>query len=493
MKLLNLQKNLPVFVLSILLFWGCKQPETIVIDDAPRATAEADTTDQIPADDSADFQKLVLGEYQSVTSFDPLLADNSTTLRAIQLVYEGLVRLDNTGDVTPAIAKNWEVSSDSTRYTFQLNRNIYYQDYDVFSTGTGRRVKASDVKFIFERMAGKDVPKKAADMFMDIQGFESFFQEQQNIYLPEQRTLAGVSGIQTPNDSTVVFELNQEDPSFLKKLATPYAVIYPQEAVNSPRGTFTPVGTGPFKLSTNRSDSLYIFARSDKYRQRSQIRLNRVDIITGQSEKQLMRQIGTGNIHVLAQLGPNMVKNVTDDAAELRTSYQNQYKLYKRSTPATFTLYHNSNSPFSSADAERLSSLAYQNTSEYFGQLPSSIMYADSLEKFSTSDTSLAADQVDVVYSEDPYIRTYLGSLSKVLSQQDTNLQMVEIRVPTRDTELFFRESQPLLDDNNNSYEPVFRFHVHHTSLQRSNVQNLNFNDYAWWIDLRNVTVPTTD
>ncbi|MEL7833643.1 ABC transporter substrate-binding protein [Fodinibius sp. Rm-B-1B1-1] len=492
MKSLHLYRNLPVFALLILLLWGCKQPETVIINDAPRTTAEADTTDQT-TDESASFQKLVIGEYQSITSFDPLLANNSATLRALQLIYEGLVRLNNTGDVTPAVAKSWEVSPDSTRYTFQLNRNIYYHDNDVFSTGTGRRLTANDVKFVFERMALKGVPKKAANLFMNIRGFEPFFQEQQHIYVPKQRTLADVSGIQTPNDSTVVFELKQKDPRFLKKLATPYAVIYPHEAVNSSQNTFAPVGTGPFRFSTNRSDSLYVFSKSEKYRQQSQIQLNRADIITGQSEKQLLRQLGTEDIGVLPQMGPNMIQNLIGNNGELIPSYKGQFVLNKRNLPTTFALYHNGNAPFSSADAQRLSALAYEHTSQYFGQLPTSIVYPDSLPQSSLFDTTLAADQIDVIYSDDPYVRTYLGSLSKVVSQQNTKLQMVEIRVPTSDTELYFKKGLPLIDNNDNSNEPIFRFYVHPPSLQRSGVQNLNFNDYVWWIDLRNVTVPTTD
>ena len=495
MRSLNLQRNLPVFFLFILLLWGCKQPETVVIEDAPRTAAEADTTDQKILDDSTDFQKLVIGEYQSITSFDPLLADNATTMRALQLVYEGLVRLNSNGEVTTAIAKDWEVSSDSLQYTFQLNRNTYYHDNDVFSTGTGRRLTSNDIKFVFERMARNNVRPKAAKMFMDIRGFEPYFQEQHNIYIPKQRTLSGVSGIQTPNDSTVVFQLNQKDPQFLNKLATPYALIYPSEAVNSSQNSFTPVGSGPFAFSSIKADTLYIFSQSENYRQQSEVKLDHIDLKVGRSESQLLQQIGRGDIFLLPQLGPNMVQNIIGNDGNLKTSFQNRYKLYKRNSPTTFALYQNNNAPFSSADAQRLSTLAYQNTAPYFNQLPNSMIYPDSVQKSASSDTILAANKLDVIYSDNPFIRTYLGSLSEIVNNQETKLQMVEIRVPTRDTELYFKESLPLIDSNDGTQnpDPIFRFHVHHTSLQRSQIQNLSFNNYSWWINLRNVTVPTTD
>ncbi len=199
----------PYKLLALVLFFitlaGCKQPETIVIDDDPTAAAPSDTTADEPSAEAADFQQLVIGEYNSIPSLDPLFADNAASMRAIQLVYEGLVRLDAEGSVVPGMAESWEVSDDSLTYTFQLRNNIYYHDSESFSTGTGRRMSSGDVKFVFERMAQPGVPPTAAQLFMDIKGFDPYFHEQQNVYLPGQRKLEGISGIQTPGENSVVF------------------------------------------------------------------------------------------------------------------------------------------------------------------------------------------------------------------------------------------------------------------------------------------------
>jgi ABC-type transport system substrate-binding protein len=483
--------------MSLVLLWGCKQTETVVIEDAPTASAPADTTEEYPSgDDDSDFRKLAMGEYQSITSFDPLLAENGTTLRALQLIYEGLVRLNADGNTVPGVAKSWEVSDDSLIYTFTLNQNIYYHDSDVFSTGTGRRLTAKDVKFVFERMARPGNPSTAAKLFGDIKGFEPFYQEQHYVYEPEKRTLSGVSGIRTPNNNTVVFELHEKDSRFLEKLATPYALIYPREAVNNTQDSFAPVGTGPFTLSSQRADSTYIFA-SQKYHDSKTIRLNRVDIHTSSSESKLMQQMGSGNIHLLPDLGPNIIQNVATDAGTLKTGFIDRYTLTKRNGINEVAVRYNPSADISEEDAARISRLAYANTSSYFKQLPRPVVAVDSTVNQQPSDTAITKENLYAVFSENPFVRTYLANLANVLERQEVELNMTNLRVPTRNTDLWVTEHAPLINDPqnklNSNYPELFRFRVYPTALQRNEITGLHFNRYGWWLDLRGVSLPTAD
>lgn len=498
MKSLNLYKKLPVFVLLALLFWGCKQPETIVIEDEPTSMASSDTTEQYPTgDDDSDFRKLVIGEYQSITSFDPLLAENGATLRALQLVYEGLIRLDADGDPKPAVAKEWEVSNDSLTYSFTLNSDIYYQDSEVFSTGTGRRLVANDVKYVFERMAKAGNPSRAAKLFWDIKGLEPFYQEQHNIYEPEKRTLSEVSGIQTPNDSTVVFELYQKDQAFLKKLATPYAVIYPREAINARQQSFAAVGTGPFTLSSQKGDSTFIFAKSQKYHAPKEIQLNRVDVITSNSETKLMRDIGTGDIHFLPELGPNIIQNVASAEGTLKSGFTNRYDLTTRNNFQEFVLHANPSANLTDKEARNLSQLVYANTDSYFGQVPESIIRPDSLSGTQQeADTTLSTDRLYSVFSDEPFARTYLGNLSRILNRQGVTLGMTKFRTPTRNIDLLIAQHTPLINSrekNSTTGTELFRFRVYPTALYLNKITGLNFNQHGWWLDLRGVSLPTLD
>ena len=491
MKSFTTNYKLLTFVAALVLIAGCKQPETIVIEDSPTAVAPSDTTEQ-DVSNQASFRKLVIGEYNSISSLDPLFATNASSMRMIQLVYEGLVRLDANNEIVPGMAKRWEISSDSLTYTFHLKDNIFYHDSDNFSAGTGRKMVAKDVKFVFERMARAGVPPTAAQLFMDIKGFDPYYHEQRNVYYPGDRKRGGVTGIEAPNDTTVVFELSENEPEFLKKLATPLAVIYPQEAVGATVESFSPIGTGPFRFSSREPDSTLIFSKFQNYYNTSDIQLNRVDVEVNSSESQLFRAMGSGDIHLLPQLGPQLVQSLLNENGQLNSSYEQRYDFQQTNGFTEFVLRYNPNSYLTASDAETIANLISSDSTSYFGQFPNSIIRPVSAA--GSTDSLNLPDQVYTVFSEDPFVRTFLGSFSNKLKQYNTQLQMMEIRAPSQNTGLFFTQSYPLISDTEwKSYQPLFRFRVAQTTLMRSEISELNFNAYPWWFDLRGVTVPSAE
>lgn len=482
-----------VLVGVVVLLAGCKQPETVVVDENPTVSAP-DTADQARGNE-ASFRKLVVGEYNTISSLDPLFANSAAAMRAVQLVYEGLVRLDANGSVMPGMAKSWEASNDSLKYTFRLRPEVYYHDSDVFSTGTGRKLASDDVKFVFERMASAGVPPKGAQLFMDIEGFDPYFHEQHEVYLPSDRKLDGISGITTPNDSTVVFELIEKDPNFLKKLATPLAVVYPRQAVAQNVESFTPVGTGPFTFSSRTNDSTLVFSKFQNYYAASDIKLNRVDIVSNSSESQLFRAMGAGDILVMPQLGPQLMQNIVDSAGVLNPSYAQRYNLQTTNGTTEFTLRFNPHANLSDSNAQFVSRVAATESRSYFNQFPDRWVVSQSLTDTTTNlNSSGINDQLYSVYAEDPFVRTYLGTLSKALGQYDVNLQMMDIRAPSRNTGLFFTTNYPLIPDLQwDGYPELFQLRVKQAALMRSEIKALDFNRYPWWFDVRSVTLPAIE
>src|ERR1700730_5445896 len=55
-----------------------------------------------------------------ITTFDPALAFDLPSITAIQMVYIGLVQLDDHMQVQPQIAQSWEQSADGLTWTFHL-------------------------------------------------------------------------------------------------------------------------------------------------------------------------------------------------------------------------------------------------------------------------------------------------------------------------------------------------------------------------------------
>ena len=68
-------------------------------------------------------------------------------------VYEGLVRLDDSGKIVPLLAEKYDVSSDNKTYTFTLRQGVKFSDGAAFT--------AADAVFSINRI--KENPKRAVN------------------------------------------------------------------------------------------------------------------------------------------------------------------------------------------------------------------------------------------------------------------------------------------------------------------------------------------
>jgi len=154
-------------------------------------------------------------------------------------MFNGLVELDDNANPHPDLAQWWEVSDDSTQYTFHLAEGVRWHD--------GEPVTSADVKFTFE-----------------------------NILLSyHSRTKGGLNSIlesiDTPDDTTVVFNFTQPYAALLQRLNSTEAPILPKhiyegvDDVQTAEANLTPVGTGPFKLESYDIDNEITLIRNDDY------------------------------------------------------------------------------------------------------------------------------------------------------------------------------------------------------------------------------------
>ena len=76
---------------------------------------------------------------------DPTTATSAVIPRVVYSnVMEGLVKIDRTGKIVPALAGDYKVSKDGKEYTFSLKKGVKFHD--------GKAFGAEDVKFTFDRL-----------------------------------------------------------------------------------------------------------------------------------------------------------------------------------------------------------------------------------------------------------------------------------------------------------------------------------------------------
>ncbi|QBE48392.1 ABC transporter substrate-binding protein [Leucobacter triazinivorans] len=144
-------------------------------------------------------------------------------------VYEGLVELDQSGEIVPLLAEEWTVSDDRTTYTFTLQEGVTFSNGDEFT--------ADDVKFSFDRVKTDWVSSLKAKM--DV-----------------------VDTVEVVSPTEVAVHLSAPSNAWLFSLATPVGAIFSEDAVDDLANA--PVGTGPYAVgSWTPNESLVLDTRDD--------------------------------------------------------------------------------------------------------------------------------------------------------------------------------------------------------------------------------------
>ena len=104
-------------------------------------------------------------EAVGIQSLDPAFASGQAAIWACNMLYNGLVDLDDSLHVIPMIAKSWEISSDGKIYTFTLRDDLHFHDVVPLLLPVPRRVVASDFVYSFSRILDPDIASPGAWIF----------------------------------------------------------------------------------------------------------------------------------------------------------------------------------------------------------------------------------------------------------------------------------------------------------------------------------------
>ncbi|MDR1800340.1 MAG: ABC transporter substrate-binding protein [Lachnospiraceae bacterium] len=187
-------------------------------------TDAADTSTDTGADATDSGEEKVLRmsrNYENATSWDPLTHSDATTMFLAPQIYEPLFHLDMDGGSVPWLATSYEVSDDQLTYTIKLQEGVQ------FHGGYGE-MTSEDVKFSIERNNDEAVGSLCIELL----------------------NMPNIASIDTPDDYTVVFNLNGPDLDFITRLSDFQATVISKKYVDEVglEGlTKAPIGTGPFE------------------------------------------------------------------------------------------------------------------------------------------------------------------------------------------------------------------------------------------------------
>ncbi|HLG03016.1 MAG TPA: ABC transporter substrate-binding protein [Bacteroidia bacterium] len=300
-------------------------------------------------------------------------------------VYEGLVKFNQKDlSIMPALASSWESPDGATRFVFHLRQDVYFHDDPCFEGGKGRLVKASDIKFCFDRLCSAD---KSNQQFMNT--FKDRVDGANECYGTADTASAGVSGVTMVNDSTIEIKLKHPMPTFLNVLATQGCWIYPKEAVKKYGENMRTkcVGTGPFRLKSIREGESVLLERNPNYWMVDewQNRLPYLDNVQFRFIKDKSSEILTFNNKELEMIFRLPVEMYKDILGELEKA---------KEKPATFT--------YQSNPAMSLTYYGFQNQLKPFDNPKVRLAFNYAIDREKITERILAGDASPAIYGVVP-------------------------------------------------------------------------------------------
>ncbi|EJC70830.1 ABC-type dipeptide transport system, periplasmic component [Rhizobium leguminosarum bv. viciae WSM1455] len=259
---------------------------------------------------------IVVTYKDDITTLDPAIGYDWVNWSMIKSLYSRLMDYaPGTPNPVPSLAESFTVSPDGLTYTFKLHKGVKFSN--------GREVVASDVKYSIERAVDPKTQGPGAGFFGAIKGFED----------ETGGKTTTLSGIETPDDGTVIFNLSRPDATFLHVLAINFASVVPKEAVEAAAGDFgkKPVGSGTFILKDWTIGQQLVFERNKDYFVKGVPYIDSFKVEVGQEPLVALLRLQKGEVDIAGDGIPPAkfleIKNSADgaqmivDGEQLHTGY----------------------------------------------------------------------------------------------------------------------------------------------------------------------------
>ncbi len=200
-------------------------------------------------------KKLIrLTTMEDVPTFDSTKSSNILSFEVISNTQENLVMLDEKDNVIPGVAEKWEVSKDGKKYTFHLRDSKW---------SNGEPVTANDFVYAFQRLADPNTRSQYQFMIETVQ-----VKNYKDVMAGKKKpTELGISAL---NPKTVVIELEQPVPYFLKTITLANFAPLNKKFVES-KGENYSIGAenllynGAYTIKNIKNGYGYEFVKNPKY------------------------------------------------------------------------------------------------------------------------------------------------------------------------------------------------------------------------------------
>ncbi|MGI6479086.1 MAG: ABC transporter substrate-binding protein [Salinivirgaceae bacterium] len=246
----------------------------------------------------------------------PYLETKQSETQISSQIHSTLVTIDKeTGEPYPAIAYDWMVNSDYSRFVFYLRDDVKFHEDEVFGKDKNRTVQAIDVVSSIKHYVWTCKKyNRPLGFVTSIQGIEVFYDACSDDVVPD----IGIEGIIFSNEHTLVIELSESYPTLLYHLAMPKMAIMPHEAL-SKYGIETIVGCGPYKISKNlMKENKWILIQNENYvlDTSEHLGFSKIRIFFNKSIDKELQMLSEGRLSLIFGLSQNVVTQFMESNIE---------------------------------------------------------------------------------------------------------------------------------------------------------------------------------
>lgn len=250
-------------------------------------------------------------ESKGISSLDPAFARNQTIIWPVSQLFNGLVQLDDSLNISPSIARSWQISANGKEYIFYLRPDVYFHKSPFLSPG--RKVLASDFVYSFNRIIDPAIASPGSWIFEYLASSEPFI---------------------AVNDTVLKIVLEKAFPPFLSILAMPYCFVVPRELTENPDADFShhPIGTGPFMFRHWSQDEKLILLKNPEYFESDENGkrypyLDAVSITFIKDKQSEFLEFLKGNLDFLSGVHPAYKDELLTRSGKLNPKYNGKIKL----------------------------------------------------------------------------------------------------------------------------------------------------------------------
>ena len=195
---------------------------------------------------------LIAGTNDIKGFINPLYSADSSDLWCADLVFEGLVTHDQSGNIVPKMAEKWEIGDDGKKYTFTLKQGVKFSDRS--------ELTAEDVAFTYTSLCDPKYTGPYTGHMNLLEGYNDY----------KHGAADEVIGIQVDDKYQITFFFRESNSSLLYDfelgiLSKNYYKFSKGEVEKLKQYESKPLGAGAYKISEYKEEANIDFKSNDYY------------------------------------------------------------------------------------------------------------------------------------------------------------------------------------------------------------------------------------